>query len=215
VLALVTLLCLALAEDGVITRLDAVLCLSTYAGFTLYLLSLVRQQVTESEAAELRSEVRELNPLEARPRPEICVGLVVGGIALLAAGAHATVSGAVDLARLLGWSERVIGLTIVAAGTGLPEVVASFVSSVRGRSDVAIANVVGSNLFNILGILGLTALISPLSVQAALFDSDCWWMLGVTLLLFPLMFTQLQVNRWEGGALLAVYAIYLARLLTA
>jgi len=215
VVALVTLLCLVIAQDGEVNRLDAALCLTVYIGFTAYLVGLVRQQVTAAEAQELKAEVAELTPVPARPRGSVCAALVVAGVVLLAGGAHATVTGAVGLARLLGWSERVIGLTIVSAGTGLPEVVASLVSSVRGRSDVAIGNVIGSNLFNILGILGLSALASPLPVQSELIASDCWWMLGVTLLLFPIMFTGLRVSRWEGGVLLAVYIVYLWLLLAA
>lgn len=215
VLTLVTLLCLVIVQDGEINRLDASLCLVVYIGFTAYLVSLVRQQVTAAEAQELKAEVEELTPLEARPRAWVCVALVSAGAGLLAGGAHATVTGASELARLLGWSERVIGLTIVSIGTGLPEVVASLVSSVRGRSDVAIGNVIGSNLFNILAILGLSAMVAPLPVQPALIASDCWWMLSVTLLLFPLMFTRLRVSRWEGGVLLAVYCVYLGLLLSA
>jgi cation:H+ antiporter len=181
--------------------------------FTAYLVGLVREQVTAAEAQKLKAEVQELTPTQARPQAWICASLVTVGIFLLAAGANATVAGAVELARLVGWSERVIGLTIVSAGTGLPEVVASLVSSVRGRSDVAIGNVIGSNLFNILAILGLSSTVSPLSVQPTLFAIDCWWMLGVTLLLFPIMFTGLRVNRWEGGVLLCVYCIYLGSIL--
>jgi cation:H+ antiporter len=214
VLALVTLLCLVICQDGQVNRLDAALCLAVYVGFTAYLVSLVRRQVTEAEARVLQDEVRELEPEAGRSRGWVSLTLVAGGVVLLAGGAHATVTGAVELARLLGWSERVIGLTIVSAGTGLPEVVASLISSVRGRSDVAIGNVIGSNLFNILGILGISALVAPLPVQPALVTSDCVWMLGVTLLLFPVMFTGLRVNRWEGGLLLAVYCIYLGLLLT-
>jgi len=174
----------------------------------------VREQVTAAEARELKAEVKELTTSETRPRTWVCVALVAVGAVLLAAGAHATVTGAVELARLLDCSERVIGLSIVSAGTGLPEVVASLVSSVRGRSDVAIGNVIGSNLFNILAILGLSAMAAPLPVQPALILSDCWWMLGVTLLLFPAMFAGLRVNRWEGGMFLAVYCIYMGLLLS-
>jgi cation:H+ antiporter len=213
VLALVTLLCLVIAQDGEINRLDAALCLAVYVAFTVYLVSLVRRQVTETENRELRAEVAELTVPEGRPRAWVCAALLAAGVALLAGGAYSTVTGAVELARLIGWSERVIGLTIVSAGTGLPEVVASLVSSVRGRSDVAIGNVIGSNLFNILGILGLSAMVSPLPVQPEIFASDCWWMLGVTLLLFPVMFTGMRVNRWEGALLLGIYVVYLALLL--
>jgi len=213
VLALVTLLCLVIAQDGEINRLDAALCLAVYMGFTAYLVGLVRGQVTTSEAQNLRAEVDELTPSAARPRAWVCIALVAAGAALLAGGAHSTVTGAVELARLFQWSERVIGLTIVSIGTSLPEVVASLVSSARGRSDVAIGNVIGSNLFNILAILGLSGMFAPLPVQPELLASDCWWMLGITLLLFPIMFTGFRVSRWEGGLLLAVYGTYMALLL--
>ena len=215
VLAIVTLLCLVISNDGEINRLDAALCLCIYVGFTAYLVGLVRQQVTETESREFTAEVSELTPTSVQPNGWICAALVATGVVLLGAGAHTTVTGAVGLARLLGWSERVIGLTIVSAGTGLPEVVASLVSSVRGRSDVAIGNVIGSNLFNVLGILGLSALASPLPVQAELIHSDCWWMLAATLLLFPIMFNGRRIRRWEGAVLLSVYVAYLWLLLKA
>ena len=112
-------------------------------------------------------------------------------------------------------SEREFGLTIVAAGTGLPEVVASMVSSIRGRGDVAIGNVIGSNLFNLLVVLGGTAVVAPVPVAPETAARDLWWMLGVTILLFPVMATGLQVRRWEGTVLLATYAAYLALLLVA
>jgi cation:H+ antiporter len=211
VLALVTLMLVAVAEDGVISRLEAVLFISVYVGFTAYLVSLVRHQMSAVEAQEYKSELKELQlPSADGPSLLLALLLVVGGAALLGGGAHLTVTGAISLAEMLGMSERVIGLTIVAAGTGLPEVVTSIVSSFRGRDDVAIANVIGSNLFNILGILGMSALVTPLTVAAGIVASDNWWMLGITLLLFPLMFTGMRVNRWEGGVLLTVYAFYLA-----
>ena len=214
VLVLVTLLCLVIAQDGEISRLDAALCVAIYVGFVTYLVAIVRGQATPAEDKELKAEVQELTPAENRPSALVCSTLLIAGCALLGGGAHATVTGAVGLARLLGWSEHVIGLTIVSAGTGLPEVVASLISSIRGRSDLAIGNVIGSNLFNILAILGLSALASPLAVPPALIASDCWWMLGVTVLLFPLMFTGFRVSRWEGGLLLGVYGIYLWLLLS-
>jgi cation:H+ antiporter len=213
VLALTTLLALVIAQDGEINRLDASLCLAMYVCFTAYLVSLVREQMTAAETREFKAEVKELTPVAGQPRAWISLAYVIAGVILLAIGAQLTVTGAVELARLLGWSERVIGLTIVSAGTGLPEVVASLVSSVRGRSDVAIGNVIGSNLFNILVILGLSAIIHPLPVQAAIFTNDCWWMLGSTLVLLPFMFTGRLVNRWEGGVLLALYGVYLWQLL--
>ena len=212
VLALVTLLALVICQDGEVNRLDAVLCVAIYVGFTAYMVSLVRGQVTAAEASELREEVRELSD-EKPVRTGVYVAYVAVGVALLAGGAHLTVMGAVEIARALGWSERVIGLTIVSVGTSLPEVVASLVSVLRGRTDIAIGNVIGSNLFNVLGVLGLTSLVAPLPVSPGLIDSDGWWMLGITLLLLKTMVTGRVIARWEGGLLLAVYGLYLWLLL--
>lgn len=213
VLALVTLLCVAVVQDGQVGQIDAALFLMVYIVFTAYLVRLVRHQVTAAEQQGLTAEVKELLPSENRPSVWLSLAMLALGVALLAAGAQATVSGASELARLVGWSERVIGLTIVSCGTGLPEVVASLVSSIRGRSDVAIGNVIGSNLFNILVILGLSGLFAPLPVHPALLGRDCWWMLGVTVLLLPMLLNGRRVYRWEGTVLLAVYAAYLWLLL--
>ena len=212
VLALVTLLYLTLSADGWIGRLDALLFLSAYVGFTMYLIAVVRRQMSDEEQKEIKAEVRELSAPSV-PKGWVSLVLVTSGIALLGAGAQATVTGAVDLGRLFGLSETIIGLTIVAVGTSLPEVVTSLVSSARGRDDVAIGNVIGSNIFNILGILGISGLIHPVAVAGEIVASDNWWMLGVTIFLFPLIFTGRQIARWEGPLLLGAYAIYLAFLL--
>lgn len=214
VLAVVTLLCLAICDHGAIHRMDAVLFLVIYVLFIAYMVSLVRQQLSAGETKQLEAEVKSLGAKPSRP-PSLLLSvvLVVAGILLLTGGAHSTVTGAVEVGRFFGLSERVIGLTIVAAGTSLPEVVTSLVSSIRGRDDVAIGNVIGSNLFNILGILGINGLIAPLPVSAGIANGDNWWMLGVTALLFPLMFTGMKINRREGLGLLSVYVIYIAQLL--
>lgn len=213
VLLLMTLFGLVIAQDLIISRLDALLCVSFYIGFTAYVVQLVRGQVTNNELEHLDAETQELLAMDVPPTLLPSLGLVIAGAALLALGAQLTVQGASDLARLWGWSERVIGLTIVSMGTGLPEVVASLVSSLRGRSDMAIGNVIGSNLFNTLMVLGLTAGILPLPVSAELFNSDMMWMLAATLLILPLMWTGWRINRIEGGILLAFYGMYLGLLL--
>ena len=215
VLALVTFTYVVLSYDGSINRLDAILLLAIYPCFTAYMVKVVRKQMNAAELQEFRSEVQELTePMAKGPRAWVSVALIVGGIALLVGGAHLTVTGAVQFARLFGISERVIGLTIVAAGTGLPEVVTSLVSSFRGRDDVAIGNVIGSNLFNILVTLGLTGLIDPLPVPQETVANDNWWMLGATVLLFPVIFTARRIVRWEGGSFLILYVMYVALLLS-
>lgn len=205
VLAIATLMCLAIAQDGLVNWLDGLLFVVVYGLFTTYMLTLVRAQVTTEERGEFAAEVESL---ARTPRMLPALGWVALGIVTLAAGATFTVEGAASLARVVGIPERIIGLTIVAGGTSLPEVVASLVSTWRGRDDVAIGNVIGSCLFNILIILGLPALIRPLPVHPAIVALDNWWMLGFTLLLFPLMFTRLRIDRWEGGLLLATYGVY-------
>lgn len=215
ILVLVSLLCLAVCDDGHLSRLDGLTFLAIYVGFTAYLVSLVRGQMAPREEQEFGGEVRELAKTADRPSPWPSLLYVLGGVVLLALGAHATVSGAVALAHRLGMSERIIGLTIVAIGTGLPEVVTSLVSAYRGRADVAIGNAIGSNLFNILVILGLTAVFRPVRIPPETVESDGRWMLGVTVLLFPLMFTGLRINRWEGTLLVLVYAAYIGLLLAA
>jgi cation:H+ antiporter len=215
VLAIVTLLCVVIAQDGEINRLDGILCVVIYLAFTAYLISLVRQQVTASEAAGLTGEVQDISANEKKPTWWLSISLVLIGVVLLAGGAQATVAGAVELARLMGWSERVIGLTIVSIGTSLPEVMASAISLYRGRADVSIGNVIGSNIFNILMILGISGILTPLPVQSAIFNSDCFWMLGVTLIVFPIIFTGRRVSQLEGAILLGCYGVYLAQLLRA
>ncbi|MEZ4278749.1 MAG: calcium/sodium antiporter [Myxococcota bacterium] len=210
VLAIVTLMTLAVAQDGTINALDGLLFVSIYVLFTTYMVTLVREQVGPEEAGELVAGVQSL---VARPRWLPTLAWLVGGVAVLGLGATLTVNGAIGLAEMAGLSERVIGLTIVAAGTSLPEVVATLVSTVRGRDDVAIGNVIGSNIFNILGILGLSSLFSPLPVHASIIGVDNLWMMGTTLLLFPLMFTRRRIDRWEGALLFAAYVVYTASLL--
>ena len=217
VLLLVTLMFLAVADDGSISRLDSTLFLATYVGFITYLVTLVRGRMNQTVRAELKAEVAELEPLidnaPPPPKPWVCFAFLAAGVALLGVGANLTVTGAVDLGRMLGLSERVIGLTIVAGGTGLPEVVTSLVSSIRGRDDVAIGNVIGSNLFNILGVLGLNGMVAPIPVSSAILASDNWWLMGATLLLFPLILTGRRLGRVEGVFLLGTYGAYLYFLL--
>jgi cation:H+ antiporter len=131
---------------------------------------------------------------------------------LLVLGGRWLVDGATGVARTAGLSERLIGLTVVAAGTGAPELATSLVAALRGRTDVAVANVVGSNIFNLLGVLGLTALVQPIPVAPAVIASDVWWMIGTALLLYPLLRSGMRLTRVESGVLLATYVAYVGLL---
>lgn len=139
--------------------------------------------------------------------------LALGGLALTLLGARFLVSGAVSIAATLGVSDAVIGLTIVAVGTSLPELVTSVVAARKGQGDLAFGNVVGSNIFNILGILGVTALVQPLAVPAQIAGFDIWVMLAATVLLIVMAVAGWRIGRAKGMILLAAYAAYLGALL--
>lgn len=143
--------------------------------------------------------------------PLLSTVLIVVGICMLVGGGILFVDGAVDLAKAFGVSEVVIGLTIVAIGTSMPELVTSVVAALKGESDIAIGNVVGSNLFNILAILGITSLIQPVS-SAGLQSFDFAVMLALAVVLLPFAWTGLRIGRREGGVLLAAYLAYISYL---
>ncbi len=134
----------------------------------------------------------------------------VGGFAAVLYGADLMVSGATALAESFHISDEVIGLTLVAIGTSLPELTVSIVAAYRGHSDVCIGNVLGSNIFNLLGILGITSLVTPVPFADKIVTFDLWVLLGVTVLLVPVMLTGRRISRLEATMLLTLYAAYVA-----
>lgn len=133
---------------------------------------------------------------------------IVGGLIGLAFGAHLLVDGAVNIARALGVSETVIGLTLVAVGTSLPELVTSIVAAYRNQADVAMGNVIGSNTFNLLGIIGAAALVGDMPVPDVLLRLDLWVMLGTSLLLVPFVLMKRDITRAVGIAFIGSYVAY-------
>ena len=133
---------------------------------------------------------------------------VAVGVGLLVGGADALVEGASDLALQAGVPERIIGLTLVALGTSLPELAAGFVAGKKGEADLVMGNIVGSNIFNLLCILGLTALAKPIDVAPAVLTIDFWMMLGVSVLLMIFLFWRKRLTRIEGAVLLTAYVAY-------
>jgi cation:H+ antiporter len=133
------------------------------------------------------------------------------GLALLVVGARWFVEGAIELARAFGISELVIGLTIVAAGTSLPEVATSLIAAIRGERDIAVGNVVGSNIFNILAVLGLSSIVSPgqgLPVSRGMIELDIPFMIAVAVACFPIFVTGNTISRWEGAVFVLYYIAY-------
>lgn len=211
VMFVISFVAVLLARDGRVDRLEGAFLLIALAAFMGYLVRLARTEVPPAAALELDAAVarRTVRVTQAA----LDAGLVVAGVGLLVAGAAVLVGGAVRIAELAGVSERVIGLTIVAAGTSLPELATSIVAVRRQQPDIALANVIGSNIFNVAGILGTVSLITPQRVHPQVVGQDMWWMLGYALVLWPIMWTRRRVGRREGGVLLAGYGVYLAALL--
>ncbi len=185
-------------------RSDGIILLSFFVLFMVYVFDMVR---SGSRPADLKDiEVKHMKVKKA-------VFLMVAGIIGLALGGRAVVSGAVVLARTFGFSERLIGLTIVAIGTSLPELVTSAVAAFKHRADIAVGNIIGSNIFNIFWILGLTATIRPISVPVDILG-DILVAIGATLLLMLFLFVgpRRRLDRVKGSLLLASYFGYLVYL---
>jgi cation:H+ antiporter len=201
-----------LARDGRLDRLEGAFFLIGVALFTAYVVRIGRTEVHGEEAADLAAEVSAREVTNGTALVGKAMLLVAAGVGMLVVGGEVLLRGAVELARLAGMSERVIGLTIVAAGTGTPELATSLMAARRGQGEIALGNVIGSNIFNILGILGVTALVQPIAVDAAMVSSDMVWMLVFSAMLFPMMRTRSELSRLEGGFLVLAYGTYLTLL---
>jgi cation:H+ antiporter len=212
VVLIVSALCLVLIRDGAIDRFEGAFLVAGLAAFVSLSVWLARREVKGTEATNFESEVQSRTPVRWR-NAGIAILLVAGGVFALIVGGRLLVDGAVALARIAGMTERVIGLTIVAAGTSAPELAASIVAARRGHAEIAVANLLGSNVFNILGILGVTAVVSPIVVSPDIIRSDGWWMMGTAVVLFPLMRVGRNITRIEGMGMLAGYAAYVVLLL--
>ena len=182
-----------------------------FAGIVLYLgyMWMLAKQGVDDPILE---EMSELDEGEAGLPKSVWVDLVfvAFGIAGLLFGGHLIVDNAQDIARTIGLSEAIIGLTIVALGTSLPEIATVLVAAYRGQSDVALGNVLGSNIFNSFAVLGAAALTGPVDVERAVARLDIWIMLGATLFLVGYIFTRNPIGRKTGFGLLLVYIIFMA-----
>ena len=179
------------------------------AGYIVY--SYLRERVVKDDAAAMHEGEVEI----AEPGPHslpLALALSVGGIGLTILGAKLLVDGSIELAAAAGISETLVGLTLVAVGTSLPELVTSVMAAVRRHGDVAFGNVLGSNIYNVFGILGVTAMVKPIPVPAEIAVFDIWVMLAATLLLLAVAATGWRISRAEGGVLLAGYGAYIAAL---
>ena len=193
--------------DGVLSRLDGVVL---FMLLIVYVVFLIVQSRRQTQAA--RSEFAEEMPADSRwdRHWSVQVLLVVAGLVLLVLGSEWLIDTAIIFAKMLGVSDVVIGLTVVAAGTSLPEVATSITAAIKGERDIAVGNVVGSNTFNILGCLGLASIAAPggVPVAASMLHMDMWVMLAAAVACLPVFMRAREISRWEGAVFLLYYVAY-------
>ncbi|MDA9830645.1 calcium/sodium antiporter [Akkermansiaceae bacterium] len=186
-----------LLSGGGLAQWEGSLLLAGLAVYLTWSVLLAKKEPTAPEILSVKTSGLPLN-----------ITLVILGLAMLIGGGHLFVESAVTVARALGWSEAIIGLTVVAAGTSLPELATSVVAALRRQTDIAIGNIVGSNIFNLLGIAGIASLARPVSALGINW-LDLGTMLFTSALLIPLMRTGYKILRWEGGVMLVCFCTYL------
>lgn len=205
------LACMAVVLYG---RMGMVVGLAFIASLLAYI---VFVYVQEKQSPDEAAAVAEHRAEDARPGPKamaLSVAMAVVGIAITIFGARFLVDGAIDLAKGLGVSDTIIGLTIVAVGTSMPELVTSVMAAIRKHADVAYGNIVGSNIFNVLFILGTTSVIQPIDMPRQIATFDIWVMLAATGLLVYFARTGAKLQRWEGGIFITAYVGYTAYLIS-
>ena len=201
-----TLLLVGFMWNGDVSRVEAAIMFALLLVYTVFLIVQSRKEktITAAEDAEL-----DLSSTWDR-HWSMQVVLIAVGLFLLVQGSNWLVEAAIVFAKSMGVSELIIGLTIIAAGTSMPEVATSVLATMRGQRDIAVGNVIGSSTFNILGVLGLTGIVAPtgLVVAPSILSFDMWVMLAVAVAAFPIFLTGRQIARWEGAVFLGYYTAY-------
>jgi cation:H+ antiporter len=200
-----SLLFVVLVGGSALARSDAAILLAALAAYIAWAYWSERDSV--APVAEVHRA--EADELQAVPRTATWITIAVcSGLALLIGGSRLLLAGAVGIAEAFGVSEAVIGLTVVAIGTSLPELSISVIAALRRHADVAVGNILGSNIFNLLGILGVSAMLQPLPVHERILQFDQWVMLGTSILLLAFLFTARRLSRLEGAILFIGYMLY-------
>lgn len=196
-----------MALDGAISRVEGILLLMALSVWIAGLIRAARRGGEEDAPPEMN-----IDSLKTGKSRGLAIALILAGLAMLSGGAHLMVTGAVEIARALGLSELIIGLTVVSAGTGMPETVTSAVAALKGERDIAVGNVVGSNIFNLLCVLGVASVAGPegvpVPIEAMRFDVPV--MIATCVACLPIFFSGYKIARWEGAVLVGYYAAYLA-----
>ncbi|MCD8505029.1 MAG: calcium/sodium antiporter [Burkholderiaceae bacterium] len=208
------MLFMAFSLDGQISFLEGATLLGLLFVYTAFLVIQARRSPA-GEATDYEAEIKEAKPGGWLSKWYVQMWFVVAGLIMLVQGADWLVESAIIFARALGMSELVIGLTIVAAGTSLPEVAASLTAAFKGERDMAVGNVVGSNVFNILGCVGLGGIaagVAGLPIAPSVLNFDLWVMLAAFVACLPVFISGREIARWEGGLFVGYYVAYVAYL---
>lgn len=205
-LVICTLAATGVVLFGEITRLMGVVLLAGMIGYIVIAFRGERQAALVEGGMQIH--MAEDAASEKHTNTTLLVGFIIGGLVASIVGANLLVEGAITLARSFGISEAVIGVSVVALGTSLPELIACVVAALRKHGDVALGNIVGSNIYNVFGILGITALVQPLSVPPELIRFDIWVLLATTFVFLAFLRSDWQLSRFEGGLFLIAYATY-------
>lgn len=214
ILMVVTVLFGVLALDGVYSRVDGVIFLGVMA--VIMFGQVVRNRKMKLAQVPLKTPSENLIGFDqyARKSYPVLFLWITTGCVLLYYGAGLFIDGASDLARNFNISEHVIGLTVVAFGTSIPEIAASVTAALKGQSELSIGNIIGSNIMNILFVLGVTTTLSEIEIDPNMITGDFWWMLGTTALLYPILTIGKKVSRVHGAIYLTCYIVYVWLALT-
>lgn len=194
-----------LALDGEISRMDGAMLLGGMGAYLMMMLWLARKEMADAKSATSLTDL-DVDPGESTTAMDAMK--IVAGIVGLTVGAHFMVQASVSIAAELGIPQMVVGIAIVAVGTSLPELATSVVAALRNESDISVGNVIGSNIFNILCVIGVVGTIAAISVGADALSTDLWIMLGVAVLAWPIMWMRKRISRFEGAVMLVLYFAY-------
>ena len=188
-----------LKNDSVLVAFEGAIL---FVGLILFLFLLIRNAKNDTDIEEVDESLAVVSNFK------IGVWLLIGATALYF-GSEWLVDGAKDIATSIGVSEAVIGVSLIAIGTSVPELITSVVAAFKKHTDISVGNLIGSNIFNILGVVGITAMVKEIPVSLQVLTNDIYWVLGISLLVFPLMIIGYKINRLRGFALFAAYCIYI------
>jgi cation:H+ antiporter len=187
------------AYDGVISQIEGIMMFSMLVIFTWLLIRNSRK----------KNKKKSVDEAEVIPNIYLSIGKNLAGLVMLYFGSKWLVEGSIDIAKDFGVEERIIGVTIIAFGTSVPELAASIMAAIRKETDISIGNLVGSNIFNILCVIGLTASIKPIQVSQKIIATDMIWMLAIAFALGIILFFWKKINRWHGLILVSSYLAYI------